>query len=152
MNTYLLLRFLHLLGVLGFVAAHGASITVTFKLRSQRDPARVRTMLELSRATRHVMYASFMLLFGAGIALGFLARYWSSGWLWTSLILFLFLFAAAFPLALPYFGAIRRAVAAEPVDPDALSRLLKSSRGLLLAWIETIGILVILWLMVFKPF
>jgi hypothetical protein len=152
MNAYLVLRFLHLLGVLGFVAAHGATITVTFKLRSERDPARVKTMLELSRATRHVMYASFTLLLGAGVTMGFVAQLWASGWIWASLILLLLLFAAAFPLALPYFGAIRRAVAAEPIDPDALARLLKSPRGLVLAWVETLGILAILGLMVFKPF
>lgn len=152
MNVYLLLRFLHLFGVLGFVAAHGATITVTFKLRSERDPARVKTMLELSRATRHVMYASFTLLLGAGIAMGFIARYWNRGWIWASLVLLFALFAAAFPLAVPYFGAIRRAVAAEPVDQDSLARLLTSPRGLILAWVETIGILVILGLMVWKPF
>ena len=152
MNHYLLLRFLHLLGVLGFVAAHGATITVTFKLRSEREPARVKTMLELSRATRHVMYASFTLLLAAGVSMGFVAHLWGSGWIWTSLVLLFLLFAAAFPLALPYFGAIRRAVAAEPVDKDALVRLLKSPRGLVLAWVETIGILLILGLMVWKPF
>ncbi len=57
-----------------------------------------------------------------------------------------------FPLAVPYFKAMRRAAEREPPDQVELERLLRSTRGLWLAWIETLGILVILYLMVFKPF
>jgi hypothetical protein len=152
MSWYLLWRLLHFVGALGFIAAHGATATVTFKIRGERDPVRIRAMLDLSRATRALMHASFLLLVGAGVALGFQMRWWSSGWIWASLALLVFLFAAAFPLAVPYFRAIRRVVEADRVDSEELARLLRSPRGLVLAWIETIGILVILYLMVYKPF
>ena len=152
MNLYVLLRFLHLLGAFGFVAAHGATAAVTFKLRSEREPARVQAMLDLSRATRGVMYASFLLLVGAGTVLGFLGGWWSAGWLWVSVLLFAILFFAAFPLAVPYVRALRRALAEDPPDLEQLQRLLRSPRPLLLAWVETFGILLILLLMVYKPF
>lgn len=152
MNWYLLLRFLHVLGAFGFVAAHGATATATFKIRSERDPVRIRTMLDMSRATRHLMYSSFLLLVGAGIALASTAGWWRSAWLWTSIGLLTVLFVAAFPLAVPYFGAIRREIEREPHDPAKLAELLASTRGLWLAWIETVGIVVIIYLMIFKPF
>lgn len=152
MNTYLLLRFLHVLGAFGFVAAHGATATVTFKIRSERDPGRIRTMLDLSAATRGLMYGSFLLLLAAGITTGFLGRWWSSGWIWTSIVLLTVLFGAAFPLAVPYFRAIRRELDKDPPDAERLATLLSSTRGLWLAWVETIGIVAIIYLMMAKPF
>jgi hypothetical protein len=152
MSFYLFLRFLHLIGAFGFVAAHGATAAVTFKLRRERDPVRIRAYLELSRSTRGLMYGSFAVLLGAGIATASLGGFWHGGWIWVALVLLAVLFAAAFPLALPYFGAIRRVVEAEPVDQRRLDALLAAPRGLVLAWVETIGIVIIVWLMVFKPF
>mgnify|MGYP001563585377 CR=1 FL=1 len=146
------LRLLHLLGAFGFVAAHGATAAVTFKLRSERDPVRVGAMLDLSRATRGLMYGSFLLLVGAGIGTATLGGWWRAGWLWTSIGLLTALFAAAFPLAVPYFRAIRAELAKTPVDQARLGELLSSTRGLWLAWIETAGILAIIYLMVLKPF
>lgn len=151
-SHYLLLRFLHVLGAFGFVAAHGATAIVTFKIRHERNPVRIQTMLDLSRATRGLMYGSFLLLVGAGIATATILSFWSQRWLWTSIAILTVLFGAAFPLAVPYFGAIRRAIAEEPVDERKLAGLLAGSRGLWLAWIETLGIVAILYLMMFKPF
>ncbi|MBK7583569.1 MAG: DUF2269 family protein [Myxococcales bacterium] len=152
MTGYLIERFLHLLGAFGFVASHGATAAVTFKLRKERDPARVRAYLDLSRSTRGVMHGSFLLLLLGGIGAGFHGKWWSSGWIWTSLVLLIVLFAAAFPLAVPYFKAIRKAAEADPPNQTELDSLLQSPRGLVLAWVESIGILIILGLMVFKPF
>ena len=148
MSLYVLLRFLHVLGAFGFVAAHGATATVTFKIRNERDPLRIRTMLDLSASTRTLMYASFLLLVVTGVWAGSLANWWRAGWIWTSIVLLTILFLAAFPLAVPYFRAIRREL--EKPTPDL--SLLASPRGLLLAWIETIGIVIIIYLMMTKPF
>jgi len=150
MNAYLVERFVHLLGAFGFIASHGATAAITFRLRKERDPVRVVAFLDLSRSTRGLMHGSFALLLLGGIGAGFHGKWWSSGWIWTALGLLLVLFGAAFPLAVPYFKAIRRA--AEAPDPEELARLLASRRGLVLAWVESLGILVILYLMVFKPF
>lgn len=152
MNGYLVERFLHLLGAFGFIASHGATAAITFRLRKERDPKRVLAYLDLSRSTRGLMHGSFALLLLAGIGAGFHGKWWSSGWIWTSLVLLLVLFGAAFPLAVPHFKAIRRAAELDPPDPQQLETLLRSPRGLVLAWVETIGIVVILYLMVFKPF
>jgi hypothetical protein len=153
MDLYRLLRFLHILGAFGFIAAHGATATVTFVMRREREPERIRTMLDLSRSTRHLMYSSFLTLLGAGIAAGIIGGWFRSGWwIWTSLALLFVLFAAAFPLAVPYFRAIRRELDREVTDRATLDALLASPRGLFLAWFETIGLLIIIYLMVFKPF
>ena len=104
-------RFLHVLGALGFLAAHGATAAVAMRLRKERDPAKIRALLGLSRSTRPWMYVSLLLLIAAGVIAGFQGHWWDEGWIWTALILLVVLLVAAFPLAVPYYVRVRRAVA-----------------------------------------
>ena len=145
--------YLHLAGAFGFLAAHGVAVAVALRLRRERDPARCRAFLDLSRSTRPWMYVSLLVLIVAGVVRGFQLHAWSQGWIWAALGLLIAMLVAAFPLAVPYYVRVRRAVA-EGADtpPDRLEALLRSPRPLVILWVETAGLLVILWLMIFKPF
>jgi hypothetical protein len=55
-----------------------------------------------------------------------------------------------FGLAAPYFRRIRAAIAAS--DRAALEATLDSSVPATVFWVETVGVAIILWLMVYKPF
>ena len=146
-------RFLHVLGALGFLAAHGTTAAVALRLRRERDPAKIRLLLGLSRSTRPWMSISLLLLFVAGVTAGFQGHWWDSGWIWTSLILLIVLLVAAFPLAVPYYVRVRRAVAeGSETPPEELASLLRSPRPIVIAVTETLGLIVIVWLMVLKPF
>ncbi|MBI3647434.1 MAG: DUF2269 family protein [Actinobacteria bacterium] len=150
---YLDWKFLHIVGGLGFLAAHGATAAVAVRLRKEREPDRIRALLDLSRSTRPWMHASLLVLLVAGVVMGFQGHYWGAGWIWTALILLVLLLAAAFPLAVPYYVRVRRAVApGGELPPGELDRLLSSSRPIVIAVVETVGILVIVYLMVLKPF
>ena len=83
---YQLLALLHVAGVFGFLMAHGVSAGVSFRLRSERSPEKVRALLELSAASYPVMYGSLMLLFVLGIVLGFMGSWWGRAWIWVSLV------------------------------------------------------------------
>ena len=48
MDLYPWIVFLHVAGVFLFFMAHGTSMAVGFRLRQERDPARVRALLDLS--------------------------------------------------------------------------------------------------------
>jgi uncharacterized membrane protein len=146
-------RFLHVLGALGFLAAHGATAAVAMSLRKERDPAKIRALLGLSRSTRPWMYVSLLLLIAAGVVAGFQGHWWDEGWIWTALILLIAMLVAAFPLAVPYYVRVRRAVAEDADTPsDELDTLLLSPRPIVIAVVETAGLVVIVWLMVLKPF
>ena len=150
---YLWWKLVHLVGVLGFLTAHGATAAVAGRLRRERDPARIRSLLGLSRATRPLMYASLLILLVGGIVDGFLGHWWDAGWIWAALILLALMLVAAFPLAVPYYVRVRRAVAeGSETTPDELAALLSSPRPIVIAVVETLGLLVIVWLMVLKPF
>lgn len=146
-------KFVHVLGGFGFFAAHGATAAVAARLRRERDPDRVRALLDLSRSTRPWMYWSLLVLVVAGVVDGFLGHYWGQGWIWVGLILLVLLMVAAFPLAVPYYVRVRRAVAPDAQTPPAeLEALLRSRRPIVIALVETAGIVVVVWLMVLKPF
>jgi hypothetical protein len=149
--------FLHIVGVFGFLLAHGASVAVLFRLRKERDRERIRTLLELSGASMTAFYGSTIVLLGAGILAGFLGDWWGRLWIWLSLGLFLAISVVMFALATRYFRKISNAVGMRPsgapmVSDEEIVGLLRSPRLVAIAAIGYGGILVILWLMRFKPF
>ena len=146
-------KYLHVAGAFGFLASHGVAVAVAMRLRRERDPARCRAILDLSKSTRPWMYVSLLVLIAAGVVRGFQLHAWSQGWIWAALGLLTAMLLAAFPLAVPYYIRVRRAVAeGADTSPDELAGLLGSPRPLVILWVETAGLLAILWLMVFKPF
>jgi hypothetical protein len=146
-------KYVHVAGAFGFLASHGVAVAVAIRLRRERDPARCRAILDLSKSTRPWMYVSLLILIVAGVVRGFQLHAWSQGWIWAALGLMIAMLVVAFPLAVPYYIRVRKAVAeGAHTPPDELVALLGSSRPLVILWVETGGLLLILWLMIFKPF
>jgi len=157
----------HVLGALAFVLLHGVSAGVAFRLRSERDPVRIRALLELSNAYLNWMYLALAVLLLSGIAAGFVAGWWTSGrlWLWASVGLLVAIFAGMYGVASSYFEALRHAVGLAtyedtkqhrdpppPATDGELAILLQSPRPALIAAIGLGGIGLITSLMVLKPF
>lgn len=157
----------HVLAVLGFVLSHGASASVLFRLRSERDPARIRALLELSNAYLGWTYGALGLLLLSGILAGIVGDWWTSGrlWLWVSVVLLVGVIIGMYLVAAPYFERLRHAVGLQtyqdvkerrdpppPATDGELAVLLQSSRPAMVALIGFGGIGLITWLMMFKPF
>jgi hypothetical protein len=146
----------HILGALAFMLAHGVSAVVVIQLRSERDPATVRLLLGLSKMTLPTMYLSLLLLIVAGVWAGIDMGAFNGGqmWLWTAVGLLVVVFIVMFAMVSPTFYRTRDLLGdgSAPVDPTELDRRLSSSRPLVGVVLALIGILVILWLMVLKPF
>ena len=157
--------FLHLVGVFGFLVAHGSSALVAFRLRREREPSRVAALLDLSSSSLALLYLSLLLLLGAGIVAGFLGHWWGQAWIWTSLGLLIGLMIAMYALASTYYDRVRQAVGVQTYSqkrkgiapapqaaPEEIDAILRSPRPFLVAAIGGAGLLAILWLMMFKPF
>lgn len=161
--------FAHLASVFGFLLAHGVSVGVLFKLRSEHTREGLRALLELSKRSLVWTYLFLILLGITGGAAAYLGNAWRQGWIWASAVV-LFLTALAMNwIGDPYFDRLRVAVGLEePKDPkgaraskgllpetppgeEALRQLLRSPRPWLLALVGMVGLAVILWLMVLKP-
>ena len=148
--------FIHLAGVFGLLVSHGVSVAVTFRLRAERDPARVVTLLETSGSTITAFYVSLGVLLLGGIAAAFDAGLWGYGWIWASLALLAAVMMAMYALARPYYHRIRFVATAlaegsRAVTPEQFERLLKGPQPLSIAGIGFAGLAVILYLMLFKP-
>lgn len=149
--------FLHIAGALGFMLAHGFSVAVLLRLRRERNRERIGTLLELSAASLTALYASIVVLLAGGVLAGFAGNSWNRLWIWASLALFLVIVGRIYPLGSRYFGRIRAVVGMRPsgapiASDEEIDELLRSGRAGAVALIGFGGILLILWLMVFKPF
>ena len=157
------LRLLHVAAGFTFALAHGVSAFTTLKLRGERDPVRVNALLDLSKVSLPVTDIAIVLLLVSGIASGFVGNYWGHAWIWVSIgvLVLLFLFmsvrgvkhhdAIRHGLGLPGFYDHKGATIPE-ADPEVLARALDSPRAIELAAVGVIGLGVLLWLMVVKPF
>ena len=161
---YTWLVFFHILTAFLFVLAHGASATVALALRSQREPERVRALLELSKNTLGVMVVSLLLALGTGIWAGFKGGWWDEGWIWASLVLLVVVGASMSVLGSNHFNQVRAAVGLPPTyggkkddapqelaSPEELHSILQSRRPIAVSAIGIAGLIVILWLMTLKP-
>jgi uncharacterized membrane protein len=154
---YTWMVFVHLVGVFGFLLAHGVSAGVAWRLRTERDPAALRTLLALSASMRGLMYGSLALLLVGGIAAGLVGHWWGQVWIWASAALLILVAGAALFLALTYFRRLRHTLCEHERAPNSgtttgsLHTLLASPAPLLLSIVGLAGLLAILWLMVFKP-
>jgi hypothetical protein len=157
------LVFSHILGAFVFVLAHGVSVFAAIRLRSEREDARVSALLDLSKSAVTIAAIAVAFLLLTGIAAGFAGNYWGQGWIWSSIGILVVLWGYMSFRGTRHHDAIRHSVGSvgiydskgtepPPADPAALAALQASSRALELALVGGTGLVVILWLMVFKPF
>lgn len=161
MDLYPAIVFVHAATILLFFVAHGVSMAVAFALKRESEPARVRALLDLSRFSLGVPVL-VLLLVGllTGIVAGFMGGYWGQIWIWASLVVFVVVGGAMTPLAAARLGPIRTAAGTVsrqspeplPENPDEMRRLIAAWNPLPLALLGLSGFVVILWLMLDKPF
>ncbi len=148
--------FIHLVGVFGFLTAHGVSVGVAFKLRRERDPQRILALNELSSSSISLFYISLGVLLLGGIVAGFLGDWWDEAWIWVSLAVLIATSIAMYVIAHPYYrrvAFVARAMAggSTAVTEKQLDEILLSHIPFTLAAIGFGAILFILFLMLFKP-
>lgn len=156
--------YLHVAGVFIFLLGHGGSANAAFQIKRERNPDRLRALLDMSLWSYIGMYVGLLLLLITGIILGFMGNYWSRGWIWASIVLLVALLAFMGIYGSRYYGSVRTAVGLKPyqrtdqmplgdaVSAQELDALLRSNRPIMLTVLGVLGLLIILWLMMFKPF
>jgi len=155
--------FIHVFAAFVFAAGHGVSIVIAFRLRREREPARIAALLDASHWSLNVVAVGLLGLLISGVAAGWLRASFATGWFWLSVVLLVVVGGLMTPLGSTYYTRVRQAIGQRrglketdpdpvPVSPEELDRLLSSHRPEMLLLLGGGGFLVILWLMMFRPF
>ena len=164
MDWYPWIRLLHVLGAFLFIAGHGVSVFMALSLRREREPARVAALLDMSSLSLGLMYSGLMTLLVFGILAGFMGSWWGQLWIWLALGILVVLVVAMYPLGSNFYASVRRAFGIRayadrnaPEPPVAVSAqeqaaLLGSPQPIILLIVGGVGFVLILWLMMLKPF
>lgn len=156
--------FLHVAGAFMFVAGHGVSLFVSFQLRRERDRARLGALLDLSGWSLGTAFIGLLILLVSGIVAGLGLGSWGKWWIWIALALLIVIGGLMTPIGSIHLTKVRAALGQrtrglKPADPDPvpatdgeLEALLVNKRPEALLLLGGGGFLVILWLMMFRPF
>jgi uncharacterized membrane protein len=150
-------KFLHVAGVLGFVLFHGVSIVAGLRLWRERDRTQITELLRFSGSSVLGMYLSLAWLVVFGVVAGIQGGYWDDGWFWISIVILVLAVAEMSAVARPYYQRVKEAVEIRPsgvprTSDEELDEILRSRVGLANAIFGFAALLVIAWLMIFKPF
>lgn len=148
--------FVHILGLAGFLAAHGISMAVTFRLRRERDPQRVNDLLALSGSSAKAMYLALVVLLAGGIGAATVGRLWSKPWIWISIGVLVVATALMYAVAKPFYDRVRlvaraRAAGSQAVTDEQWESVLRSGRADAISAVGIVALVIILYMMVFKP-
>lgn len=158
------LIFIHILGSITFFLAHGTSVAMTFQLHRETDFARIRALLDLSMSTMVVMFIAFMVMGISGLIMPFILKIWNKGWIWTSIVLMIVVFLYMVfmnekrykhlrrMVGLPYMIGGDRFPAEEPASQAEVEAHIQKMNVNELVVIGYVIPVIVLWLMVFKPF
>jgi len=150
-------KFLHLAGLLAFLVSHGVSIFVLQRIRRiELDRSKITDLISFSGLTTRPMYISLGVLVAGGVGTGLTIHAFWQLWLVVSIAILVVTVALMTSIAAPYFKSITAACEVRPSgvprkSDEELSALLHSSRGTAINLIGAVGLLSILYLMIFKP-
>ncbi|OLC19297.1 MAG: hypothetical protein AUH33_05930 [Chloroflexi bacterium 13_1_40CM_68_21] len=136
--------FIHIASVLGLLLVH--PVTVAFHLKEERNDTRIRELLEVSEAASTLRWVFFWLTLATGVILGFVGSWWGTAWIWGALVLFV-----AIGAVMNLYGGRTIDRIADTRDDAEMERLLTRFRPGILAVTGAGGLLLILYLMLFKP-
>src|SRR5688500_3700605 len=103
------LALLHVLSAFAFVLLHGPTAFVAWRLRTERDPARVAALLDLSGSASAASWAALVALGLTGAALASAEHAWSLPWVWGSVVVLLAVSASMSLLGARPFNEARSA-------------------------------------------
>ena len=147
--------FTHLVGLVLFVFAHGASAFASFQIKALRDPMAIGGYLTLSQQAVRTSYIGLLLLLIGGAGAASVGDQWAKPYVWISIIVLVLVLGAMYGVGSRYYMRLRTLLRASegapPISQQALADYLNSRVPETLAGIGGLGFLILVWLMVLKP-
>jgi hypothetical protein len=148
-NLYIWLKFLHLVGLGAFLVGHGVSAGSSLVLRRPLPDTARAAILQLSIRAYAAAGPGLLLLLVTGVWMGFLGSFWRTGWIWAAIVVLVATIVIMSANSVPYHKARE---AAGKVPMGAIEAELSKARPLLLAAVGGVGLVLLIFLMMFKPF
>jgi hypothetical protein len=155
--TYTYWVFIHLAGVLGLLATHGVSIFALYRIRAVApDRDKITELIAFSGSTVTPMYISLVVVIVGGVGAALKVSYLSATWLQVSIAILVLTLVGMYALARPYFRRITASCGIRPsgvprVSDEELTELIRGPRAHVITAVGTLGLVVIVFLMVVKP-
>jgi hypothetical protein len=143
-------------GVVSFMTCHGGSVFVLYRIRQTTDRQKILDLLTFSGETVIPMYISLIVLVVAGVVAGIGGSWFHFWWIWAAIGVLILTTALMTVTARPYFQRVKAACAVRPsgvprASDEELAELVGGQTANLITAIGTAGLLVILYLMIYKP-
>ena len=136
--------FAHVASVLGLLLVH--PVTVSFHLKEERDDSRIRELLEVTEKASALRWAFFGITILTGLVLGAMGGFTGAFWFWAALVVFVGIGAV-----MNLYGGRQIDAISDTHDDAEMERLLSRFQPMVLAVSGAGGLLVVLYLMLFKP-
>jgi len=149
-SLYVWLKFFHLLGLGVFLFGHGISAGASLVVRSRPVDAVTGALLGVSVRANAIAYPGLLVLLVTGVWMGFAGSWWHAGWIWVAIGVLVATLVVMGALSVPYHRT-RDALAKKESGGDVENRL-KQARPAALAAVGTLALVILFFLMVFKPF
>lgn len=158
------LIFLHTLSAITFFLAHGTSMAMAFQIRKETDFTRIRALPDLSMSTVVVAMVALLVMGLTGLIMPFILKIWNKGWIWASIVLMVIVFFQMVfmnekrykhlrrMVGLPYMIGGKTFPAEPPASQAEVEAYLKRLQVTDLVIVGYALPMIVLWLMVFKPF
>ena len=152
---YQIVVFIHVLAVILFMLTHGVSVFVLMLIDRQENPEQVRALLGLRNAVSPAVAILSLVILATGVIAAFMGNWWRMGWTGASLVLFIGIAVVMTLFGRRYFDRLAAlfnpAQQSERGGTDLVAQAGRSPR-ILLTVVGIVGVGVILWLMMVKPF
>ena len=164
MDVYPWIVLVHVLSAFAFVMAHGASLFVTFRVRTDSDRVRLAALLDLSGSSLTLTFVSLGVATLSGVAAAIVGGHFSQFWPWAAIGVLIVVSIVMTPLATYPLTAVRRGlgqqnqedkkkgITPEPVGDAELAAVRARVRPERVTVIGLVGLAVLVWLMQLKPF
>lgn len=152
--------YLHVTVIFIFLIQHAAEIIVTFKLREQKEPEGIfATYAFMPDNNSRNLRITYSLIIVTGAVAGFMSTWWKQGWMWSALGVMILIWVVMTRVAPNYLNAVDAITDLALKNRDDKSAIDKFRSDLkarrepeIMTVTSVIGGLIILWLMMFKPF
>lgn len=161
MQLYPWLVLVHILAAFAFAMAHGVSAFVLYRVKEERDRARLAALADLSGGSIGIAGIALLVILVAGVWAGIDQGYFGRVWIWASIVVLVVVGGLMTPLAAIPMNKVRHALGQPirgdkeppvPGDDAALAAAQASLRPELVAAVGLAGIAILVTLMSLKPF